>query len=265
MHSVFFSIIIPTFNSGKILSACLASVLGQTFGDFEILVIDGCSDDNTLSIAERTAEESYKVRWISEKDSGIYDAMNKGVNLAKGEWLFFLGSDDVFFDDTVLSEIKNAIDLAPKTRFIYGDVFTSAGYVQKFDHFSFPKLTEKNICHQAIFYHASLFRDLHYDISLRLLADWDFNLKVFREQNSPTYINRVIAVYNLNGGSAGWLMGEEYKRHFQDRKALFLKHMGHLAYYRFRMNEGLWRIKRRVKEALSKVRLSPAGKGSRLL
>ena len=110
MATPLFSIIIPTFNAGKTLSFCLDSVLIQSFQDFEILIIDAVSSDNTMSIVEEYAAANTAITWISEKDKGIYDAMNKSISLAKGEWLYFLGSDDKLYDAEVLKKIMNSLN-----------------------------------------------------------------------------------------------------------------------------------------------------------
>ena len=92
MTSPLFSIIIPTFNAAKTLSASLESVINQSCQQFELLIVDGISTDDTLSVVKKYAALSANIKWVSEKDNGIYDAMNKSIKMAKGEWLFFLGS-----------------------------------------------------------------------------------------------------------------------------------------------------------------------------
>lgn len=211
--SCLFSIIIPTYNSAKTIKACLSSILDQQLGDFEILIVDGLSTDETLSIAQSFNDQRIKI--ISEKDKGIYDAMNKGVDLAKGKWFYFLGSDDSLQNPNVLNEVKPAIDTNPKSLFLYGDVLTSANYVQRYKDHTYQKLINLNICHQAIFYHHTLFEQYRYDLKYTICADWDLNLKVFRQKNNPIYLNKVIANYSLDGASNNWGNHPDFVKNFK--------------------------------------------------
>lgn len=116
------SIITATYNSGKTLRDTLESVLSQTYGDFEHLIIDGGSSDNTLDIVKEY-EPRYvgRLRWISERDRDIYDAMNKGIALATGEVVGILNSDDFYTSSEVLTEV--AMMMADRTiDAVYGDV-----------------------------------------------------------------------------------------------------------------------------------------------
>src|SRR4249920_3431468 len=100
----FFSIIIPTYNSESSLNKTLDSILSQTFTDFEIILTDGVSKDDTIAIAESYNDSRLKIH--SEPDKGVYDAMNKGMSLATGKWLYFIGSDDYLYNDEVLQTIS---------------------------------------------------------------------------------------------------------------------------------------------------------------
>ena len=94
MSNIKISIIIATFNSAKTLRVALNSVMLQTFQDWECIVVDGLSKDNTLEIVKEFEAKDVRFHHISEADKGIYDAFNKGWKLAKGEWIYYLGSDD---------------------------------------------------------------------------------------------------------------------------------------------------------------------------
>lgn len=196
---IYFSIIIPTFNSAATLQKCLDSVIQQTYTNFEILIIDGVSTDNTLEIARQFNDNRIKI--ISEPDQGIYDAMNKGIIMAKGEWLYFLGSDDEINSKSVFSNIS-AFDLN-NVHVIYGNV-EFPGKIIYDGQFNFEKILEKNICHQAIIYHYSIFKKLGmYNLKYKIAADYAFNLKWFFNDNiKNVYISIIIANYSLNGISS---------------------------------------------------------------
>lgn len=194
------SIIIPTYEASKTLSVALESILEQSFTDYEILIIDGLSTDNTVEIAKSYNDK--RIRIISERDNGIYDAMNKGIRLAEGEWIYFLGSDDRLYDCEVLNIIyqtikNNGWDV------IYGDVvFAISGKVYD-GEFTKLKLLEKNICHQSIFTKKSVFNKTGlFNIEYKALADWHFNIKWFNNKTvKRKYIGQIIAYYYEDGYS----------------------------------------------------------------
>ena len=201
----FFSIVIPTLNSEKTLPAALDSVLHQQFTHFEVWIIDSVSRDHTLSIVNTYGEKDGRIRLVSEKDKGIYDAMNKGIRLAGGSYIFFLGSDDWLHDDGVLGSVFEGLKGAISPDLLYGNV-VGANYKGHYDgEFSFEKLLKKNISHQAIFYKRDLFDKIgYYNLSYRAHADWDLNIRCFADSRlNIKYLDRVIAEFGAGGISAG--------------------------------------------------------------
>jgi len=198
---VFFSIIIPTYNSGRTLSIAIESILRQDFTNYEVLIIDACSTDNTLQIANDFNDSRIKI--LSEPDKGIYDAMNKGIKLAKGQWLYFLGSDDVLFDNEVLQKVE-AFILLNKVDVVYGDVHSSRFGGLYDGEFDDEKINNKNICHQSIFFTKFVFKKTGlFDLYFSILADWDHNLKWFLNSViKQKYINLTIAEYADGGVSS---------------------------------------------------------------
>jgi glycosyltransferase involved in cell wall biosynthesis len=193
--SPFFSIIIPIYNSQINLYECLNSIIIQNYKNFEILLIDCLSTDNSLIIASSFNDK--RIRIFSEKDNGIYDAMNKGINLSKGKWLYFLGSDDKLFDFSILNSVAE-LDYAFNCNFIYGNVIFNNSRTIYDGLFSREKLvSEKNICHQSIFYNKILFDNLgRYNLNFKILADWDFNIRCFSYPDIKIkYIDLIIAFY----------------------------------------------------------------------
>lgn len=94
------SIVTPTYNSGEYLEECILSILGQKYKDYEHIIVDGASTDHTLDII-RKYEDKYPMRWISEKDKGMYDAISKGFEMAQGDILCWLNSDDMYLPWTL--------------------------------------------------------------------------------------------------------------------------------------------------------------------
>ena len=192
------SVITAVYNGGATLERAIESVVSQTCPRIEFIVIDGGSTDCSVDLL-RKYEDSIDY-WISEPDNGIYDALNKGIAVATGEWLYFLGADDVLADVDVF---KSVFSRQYDTKFLYGDVvYGDTGRIYG-GEFTKCMLTKKNICQQGIFYHVELFKILgNFDPKYPLLADWAFNMQAFALGGTkPTHINVVIAEYSLAGVS----------------------------------------------------------------
>ena len=213
MNPIMFSIIIPTFNSSNTINMCLESVLNQTFSNFEIIIIDGVSDDNTLELINIYQKEHSNIKIYSEADNGIYDAMNKGIKLANGNWLFFLGSDDTFFNFDILNQINDFIGETSK-KVIYGNVKIIGNTTWAKNNeiyagrFNTKKILNQNICHQAIFYNLQFVNETigSYNTSYKKSADWDFNLKCWAKHEFE-FINITVANYSVEGFSGN--IGDE--------------------------------------------------------
>lgn len=195
-----FSIITVCFNALNVLPATYASLHSQTFIDYEWVVVDGASTDGSTAWL---AQHSPNVL-VSEHDNGIYDAMNKAVARASGEWLFFLNAGDSFADDRVLQDIATALDRAGEPiGCIYGDVvyFGTQGQRRKRFHWLTPgRLVFGDLCHQATFVRRALFQALgNFDVGLRYNADFDWFMRVFRSQPRLHYLHRDIALFHDAG------------------------------------------------------------------
>jgi len=197
----YFTIIIPTYNSDKTFTTCVESVLTQSYKNFEILIIDGLSSDNTVKLAKKFAAKHENIRWVSEKDKGTYDAMNKGIKMAKGDWLYFLGSDDTLFSMDILTKLLpelNGFDI------IYGNVLRKC-FTDPYDgEFTKGKLFERNICHQAILYNKRVFKVIgNFNIRFKYHADWDHNFRwFFSRKIRKRYIPVIIANFSEGGLSS---------------------------------------------------------------
>jgi len=199
------SVIIPTFNSGAKITATVAAVLSQRQGLYELLVIDGGSSDDTLT---HLRAQGPALRYLSEPDEGIYDAMNKGIRLTSGEFLYFLGAGDRLLPgvlEAIAAEIRKLPSQSRTARptLLYGNVnlsHESRPYDGRFDRF---KLLRHNICHQAVVYQRSVFERLgFYNTKYRLLADWEFNIRCFNDRGiRKRYIPLRIAEYEGGGES----------------------------------------------------------------
>jgi glycosyltransferase involved in cell wall biosynthesis len=195
------SIIIPTFNSASTIRATLDSVINQTYENIEVLVLDGLSNDTTCEIVNRFKAKHLFITLISEKDSGVYDAMNKGIELAKGDYLYFMGSDDVFFDNNTLADVFT--EDAVKYDIIYGNVkFKNGKHIYSGESNLFKLVNQQiSICHQAIFYSKQTFKIIgNYNLKYFIHADYDFNIRCFQNRVLKIkYIDIIVAIFNETG------------------------------------------------------------------
>jgi glycosyltransferase involved in cell wall biosynthesis len=201
----FFSIILPTHNSGSTLKIALNSVFSQSFRDFELIIIDGLSSDNTSQIVGNSKIAEDRIKFISEADEGIYDAMNKGIRHSTGQWIYFIGSDDSLYSPDVLQKVQEEITQNRNGRVFYGDVVILgdtnwAFHGEVYDgRFNFQKLINKNICHQSVFYNLEFVRKEIgiFNKKYPICADWDFN---FRCWSKTEFIYMDLKVANFCAG-----------------------------------------------------------------
>jgi glycosyltransferase involved in cell wall biosynthesis len=199
------SVITVCYNSRSTIEETILSVINQTYSNVEYIIVDGASKDGTQQILEKYKDDISLV--VSEPDNGVYDAMNKGLNLATGDFLMFLGSDDHLISyDT----IKLFVDkIADRDKIYYGDVYRNEsndiyrGPINKYS------LCMKNVCHQAIFYPKSIYKTYQYDERYKIYADYIYNLNMFPKIPFQ-YIHQTISFFNCYG-----LSGQKNDAYFQ--------------------------------------------------
>lgn len=186
-----YTIITINFNNRSGLKRTIESVLQQTNRDFEYIIIDGGSTDGSLEVIK--SYEDRLAYWVSEPDKGVYNAMNKGILQANGEYLNFMNSGDYFYANTVLEEVCRY-----QGDFLVGDVFRldSMEIVRYSKNPSFRTLCVYGFNHQAMFINRTLFASELYDEELRILSDWKFVLKQVLIHNA-TYVPMELVVANF--------------------------------------------------------------------
>lgn len=196
MISPLFSIITPVLNDQAGLKKTITSVLAQPPGLFEFLVLDGGSADGTVALLQ---EQPENVRWVSEPDGGVYEAMNKGLTMTSGEFVYFLGAGDTL-RPSALEAVAGQIPRRPLTYF-YGNVYAEAYRRVYNGRYSPWKLSRLNICHQAVFAHRSVFARVGpFDTRYAIMADHVWNMKVFGDSAiTKIYSDLVIADYAAGG------------------------------------------------------------------
>lgn len=204
------SIITATYNSGKTLRDTIESILSQTYGDFEHLIIDGGSKDDTLEIIkEYEPKYNGRLRWISEPDRGLYDAMNKGIRMASGDVVGILNSDDFYADSKVLEDIAGAF--TQNVDVVFGNLY----FVEQFDTNkvvriwrSSPYQSFKRGWHPA---HPTFYANIKcfqkyggFDTEFKVSADFELMLRFLeKEKVQSKYIDRYFVKMRVGGESTG--------------------------------------------------------------
>ncbi|QQL50854.1 glycosyltransferase family 2 protein [Mucilaginibacter ginkgonis] len=212
----FFSVIIATYNSQKTLKRALDSIIEQTFTDFEIVIADGASKDDTMSII-KSFDPKYFGIILSEKDSGIYDAWNKGVNVARGEWICFLGSDDYFEKDAFKSYHNAITNSSTKLNYVSSKVclVTTAGRQIGIIGKPWHKKTFKKymtVAHVGSMHHRSLYSECGlYDTTYKSSGDYELLLRA-GDNLKAGFLDKLTAFMEYGGTSAGLVgLKETYK------------------------------------------------------
>lgn len=201
MHK--FSIITVNLNNATGLKKTMDSVLHQSYSNFEYIVIDGGSIDQSVETIKSEARRLS--HWITEKDKGVYDAMNKAIKVANGEYLLFLNSGDYLTDKNTLAD---AVGQFENTDIVYGNlqmVEEEKSYTAVYpSKLSFADFVEGSLPHPGSFIKRRLFDELgYYDETLRICADWKFFLEaICRHNASYKHIDQTIAFFYLNGLSS---------------------------------------------------------------
>lgn len=181
-----FSVITVTYNAAKVVEDTIQSVISQTYRHVEYIIVDGASTDGTMAIVDRYRDRISRV--ISEPDKGLYDAMNKGISLATGDYLCFLNAGDSFHEDDTLQQMVHSISGNELPDVLYGEtaLVDSQGHFLRMRRLSAPEtLTWKSfregmlVCHQAFFARHTLVEP--YDLRYRFSADFDWCIHVMKK------------------------------------------------------------------------------------
>lgn len=228
------SIIIVTYNASSCLQACLDSIKSQEYPALEVIVVDGASQDDTVSILKKN--DQVVTQWISEKDNGIYDAMNKALQMITGKWVYFIGADD-----TLLPQFSDMLKMLKDSNTIYYGSVLSKG--EKYLGYLNPYQQAKiGMCHQSIIYPAGVFEKYTFNLKYKISADHHLNMRCWADPDIKIeFADYIIANFNHTGVSS---VAEDqvFKR---EKTALILKYFGPLAWMRFVFREMKWKLLQR--------------------
>jgi glycosyltransferase involved in cell wall biosynthesis len=196
-----FSIITINYNNRNGLKKTIESVINQTFHDYEFIIIDGGSSDGSIDIIKEYEDKiSY---WISEPDHGIYHAMNKGIEKAKGDYLNFMNSGDCLYQDNILQSIAKkqiSADMIVGKDCHYNNTSKQRFIITLPTRLSMMTFINDTLPHQSTFFKKELFKNSKYDENLKYAADMKFFLqKICIEQCKVQYINEIICLREPDG------------------------------------------------------------------
>lgn len=206
------SVITPVLNARGTIKSNIETFECQTYPFKEHIIIDGGSTDGTLDIL--TENDNHIDYWLSQKDNGIYDAMNKGIDVAQGEWIYFLGADDYFYRHDTLASVMEKALAASDAALVFGNIIYPDGkiFCSKLDRKIYYKNT---IHHQSAFYRRRTLENFRFGQAgspgsgknFKISGDYQLNLRLFVEREKHIYIDQIIAGCARGVSTKGKLTG----------------------------------------------------------
>jgi len=194
------TIITVNYNNAEALEKTIASVIRQNYNHIEYVVVDGDSTDNSVDVIKKY--ETAITVWKSEKDTGIYNAMNKGISLATGDWICFLNSGDIFPDNESITKVADEINRDNENPdIVYGDIFLEKGDGTLMEK---PAKEPCNLhrmffCHQSAFVKTDILRKYLFDERYKLSADFKFFKRCYYEGRKFKHLHFPVVIYDRSG------------------------------------------------------------------
>ncbi|AKF24361.1 hypothetical protein YH65_02335 [Sulfurovum lithotrophicum] len=206
------TVVTVVYNCEDTIEETIKSVLSQTYPHIEYIIIDGASKDNTLDIINKYEDQIDVI--VSEKDKGIYDAMNKAIQMATGEWINFMNAGDSFASDDVLSKIFEGHDVSDYD-FIYGEHYWKDSDTKHLVKTRPLELMWQKICfsHQSLFSRTNLMKDKPYDLAYKIVCDYENYFSRYMEGKKFLKVDFPIAVFLAGGFSDINFMGRTKERY----------------------------------------------------
>ena len=210
------SIITVSLNKKEFLEDCITSVINQTYENIEYIIIDGGSNDGSLEIFNKYRDKIKKL--VAEKDNGIFDAMNKGIDLATGDVVYFLNSDDRFFDNNVVENAVKYFTEDETVDFIYGNIksfnpINNFEYIEKYPNKVAKRLfIMKTLPHPGTFFRSRCFvKADKFDTAYKITSDYEWYLRaLFVKKLKSRHIKNNISIFRLGGISNDSIHSELY-------------------------------------------------------
>lgn len=233
MHNIHptptFSVITVTYNAEKVLEDTIQSVISQTYHRIEYIIVDGASKDGTMGVVDKYRSHIHTV--ISEPDKGLYDAMNKGISLATGDYLCFLNAGDCFHGDDTLQKIVHTIHGKELPDILYGEtaLVNEQRHFIRMRRLSTPESLDWKafkqgmlVCHQAFFAKRTLAES--YNLNYRYSADYDWCIRIMKKAHTLHNTHLTVIDYLDEG-----LTTQNHKASLKERFHIMAKHYGLLS------------------------------------
>ena len=231
------SIITASYNSENTIHTCMESVLNQDYKEIEYIIVDGKSNDNTISIIKKFKKKYSEIKSISEKDHGIYDALNKGIELAKGDIIGFVHSDDFLASPTIISNIIEKFK-CHNCDGVYGDLkYVDKKNINKTKRIWKSSAFSKHLlkkgwmpAHPTLFLKKSIYSNYGtFDLNYKIAADYKFILGIFKKTNLKFIYTPEIITVMRTGGTSNKSLKNIIKKSVEDYKAIRFHKVGGLA------------------------------------
>lgn len=191
------SIVTVVYNNKNAIEKTILSVINQNYKDIEYIIIDGKSTDGTTDIINKYAPRINQI--ISEPDNGIYDAMNKGIDLATGDYIIFMNSGDMFYNNNVISDIFDDFN---NDDIIFGNVIVNFRAYSSLKKASYPsEINPMSFCHQAVFVKSIILKNNKFDVNYKICSDKNQFFQIYSKKPTYKYFNTTISTIEAFGAS----------------------------------------------------------------
>lgn len=228
------SIITATYNSAKTLEMCMNSVLSQTYSNIEYIIVDGNSNDGTIALIESKAKTYNSITWVSESDTGIYDALNKGIAKATGDIVGLVHSDDFLSDNSIIASIVESF-ISSDADGIYGNLHyvaknNTSKIVRNWESKPYNhKLLKQGWMppHPTLYLKKKIYDTYGgFDLKFKIAADYDFVLRVFKQKHLTYYFLPKTIVKMRVGGASNRSINNIIQKTTEDYRALRKNEIG---------------------------------------
>lgn len=219
------TVVTVCYNAETVIEKTLLSVLNQDFTEYEYVIVDGKSDDGTLLIVKnyqaKFEARGISVHVLSERDKGVYDAMNKALKIAQGQWVIYMNAGDLFYSNQTMKLFMADKFLTNDSEILYGDtMITRDGYYKRYDSLDMNEIVNQlPFCHQSVFVKRSLLVEYKFDTNYLYAADYDLFVRLYNDRKKFKQVNYIVSVYALGGLSA-----KNAKKTMKEYKLIKYKH-----------------------------------------
>lgn len=228
------TVVTVVYNGVGSIEETIINIIQQTYSNLEYIIIDGGSTDGTLAVIEKYRDRTSVIK--SEPDRGLYDAMNKALEIASGDFLIFMNSGDTFTTSSVLSSFVGKI--TDRDAVYYGNAYFIDKEKNSKTNYSFLankfSIVFHNICHQTVFYPKSVYQSERYDMIYRLFADWEYNIRLMGKSVKFYHLNEYVACFELGG-----LSSRQDEKFLKDRGKIVRNYLGIIVYIYFIIKDNI--------------------------